>query len=126
MRNGSNDKVIINSDQLIFQSRNKPIHMNSANEVYINAPTVHINNEPAVLGKVLTKVLEEILDLMEKMVLGIRATAGATAVVTATNELALIRSKLEDFWAVPTGTHNIIALDSKGKDNLKAADIREV
>ena len=60
------------------------------------------------------------------MVLGIRATAGATAVVTATNELALIRSKLEDFWAVPTGTHNIIALDSKGKDNLKAADIREV
>ena len=128
MRNGSNDKVIINSDQLIFQSRSKPIHMNSANEVYINAPTVHINNEPAVLGKVLTKVLEQMLDLMGTMIKGISASQGSVALnpARATKELTQLYSIVEDFWAIPTGTHNIIALDSKGKDNLKAADIREV
>ena len=128
MRNGNNDKVIINSDQLIFQSRNNPIHMNSAGEIYINAPTVHINNEPAVLGKVLTKVLEQILDLMGTMIKGISASQGSVALnpARATKELTQLYRIMEDFWAVPTGTHNIAALDSKGKDNLKAADIREV
>ena len=130
MRNGGNDKVIINSDQLIFQSRDKPIHMNGANEIYINAPTVHINNEPAVLGKVLTKVLEQILDLMGTMIKGIAASSGAPALNPpgATGELTQLYRIIEDFWAVPVpkGAHNIVALDSKGKDGLKAADIREV
>jgi hypothetical protein len=128
MRNGSNDKVIINSDQLIFQSREKPIHMNSGGEIYINAPTVHINNEPAVLGKVLTKVLKQILDLMGTMIKGISASQGSVALnpARAKKELTQLYSILEDFWASPTGVHNIIALDPKGKNILKAADIREV
>mgnify|MGYP001159532726 CR=1 FL=1 len=127
--NGSNDKVIINSDQLIFQSRYKAFHMNSATEMHLNAPNVYINNEPAVLGNQLKSVLEDILDLMGTMIKGISAspTAGpALNPPNAGNELLAIQGKLQDFLANEEGLHDIQALDSKFKDDLKAADIREV
>ena len=130
--NGSNDKVIINSDQLIFQSRYKPIYMNSAKEMHLNSPKVYINNEPAVLGNQLKDILEDILDLMEKMIKGIsKASTVAPAVLEHITPADLltnseIKSKLQDFLANEYGFHDIADLDGKFKDGLKAADIREV
>ena len=130
--NGSNDKVIINSDQLIFQSRYKPIYMNSAKEMHLNSPSVYINNEPAVLGSQLKNILEDILDLMEKMILGIsKASTVAPAVIEHITPADVItnseiKSKLQDFLANEYGFHDIADLDGKFKDGLKGADIREV
>jgi|LWDU01.1.fsa_nt_gi hypothetical protein len=122
MSNTIGNKVIINSDQLIFQSRDEPIHINSASELYINAPNVYINNEPAVLGKTLTEVLELITKLLEQMIKGIAAdpvNASVLNVLDVTNQLINLKSQLKEYWAIP-GHHNIKKISV---DRLKAGDI---
>ncbi|MBT7555484.1 hypothetical protein HN615_00985 [Candidatus Woesearchaeota archaeon] len=128
MNDNNGNKIIINSDQLIFQSRQDSIHINSPDTIYINAPNVKINNEPAVMGYEVSDVLHQILDMLGKIISGILShpttaggfTSGAQQAAAETY-LMDIREQLDEFLATD-GKHGI----SKLKDGIsesKAGDI---
>ena len=128
MNDNNGNKIIINSDQLIFQSRQDPIHINSPDTIYLNAPNVKINNEPAVMGYEVSDVMHQILDMLGKIISGILShpttaggfTSGAQQAAAETY-LMDIREQLDEFLATD-GKHGI----SKLKDGIsesKAGDI---
>ena len=102
--------------------------INSPDTIYINAPNVKINNEPAVMGYEVSDVLHQILDMLGKIISGILShpttaggfTSGAQQAAAETY-LMDIREQLDEFLATD-GKHGI----SKLKDGIsesKAGDI---
>ena len=133
MNDNNGNKIILNSDQLIFQSRQDSIHINSPDTIYLNAPNVKINNEPAVMGSELSEVLDQMVDMLGKIISGVLSfptTAGGftSGAQTAAAETYLmdIREQIwesgqEGFHATE-GKHGIKKLKD-GISETKAVDI---
>jgi len=133
MNDNNGNKIILNSDQLIFQSRQDSIHINSPDTIYLNAPNVKINNEPAVMGSELSEVLDQMVDMLGKIISGLLShptTAGgfSSGAQTAAAETYLmdireqiLESGQEGFHATE-GKHGIRKL-KEGISETKAVDI---
>ena len=133
MNDNNGNKIIINSDQLIFQSRQDSIHINSPDTIYLNAPNVKINNEPAVMGSELSEVLDQMVDMLGKIISGLLSHPATTSGFTSGAQTAAAETHLmdirEQIWEsgqegfhATEGKHGI----SKLKDGIsesKAGDI---
>jgi hypothetical protein len=124
MVDNNGNKIIINSDQLIFQSRQNSIHINSPDTIYLNAPNVKINNEPAVMGDALVNHLDNILEILDLIITAVLPgnLVLQPKLVEANNELKALRTRLEKIHATPGKHHNIRELFG-GISDTKAVDI---
>ena len=121
------DKVIINSNQLIFQAKRDNIHINTPKTLYLNAPSVYIGNEPATMAESLSLILEDICDLIDILITGVSATPQGNPAMGGpmrpNQAMASIRKSLKnkEFYAIPD-KHSIKQLDEP--NILAAEDIR--
>jgi hypothetical protein len=121
------DKVIINSNQLIFQAKRDNIHINTPKTLYLNAPSVYIGNEPATMAESLSLILEDICDLIDILITGVSATPQGNpamgGAMRPNQAMKSIRKSLnnKEFHAIPD-KHSIKQLDEP--DILAAEDLR--
>lgn len=123
MDDNNGNKIIINSDQLIFQSRQDSIHINSPDTIYLNAPNVKINNQPAVMGSELTIILNQMVEILEKLLSGVLMNPSTAAGYnTGKSVLPLnITLLLEDLrqQIEEKGNEGFHADDTKGKHTIR-------
>ena len=120
MVDNNGNKIIINSDQLIFQSRQNSIHINSPDTIYLNAPNVKINNQPAVMGSELSIILDQMVDILANVISGLLSPDTATGFTTgvlkpqAEKLLLDLRQQIEE-----KGDEGFHADDTKGKHTIR-------
>lgn len=120
MVDNNGNKIIINSDQLIFQSRQNSIHINSPDTIYLNAPNVKINNQPAVMGSELSSILDQMVDILANVISGLLSPDTATGFTTgvlkpqAEKLLLDLRQQIEE-----KGDEGFHADDTKGKHTIR-------